>query len=136
MNRITAFLIGPELIWVLFYGAAVLLVARNQPPTEEGSRQLESLWWVLAIASVLLSFVPLALKAAGSPWWMLLRIAIAGALGVIFVNAKICDGVDYDDSRNSGVGSWFILLWILGWLRLGLGLVIAGFYFLLKARAA
>lgn len=121
---------------MLFYGAAVLLVARNQPPTEEGSRQLESLWWVLAIASVLLSFVPLALKAAGSPWWMLLRIAIAGALGVIFVNAKICDGVDYDDSRNSGVGSWFILLWILGWLRLGLGLVIAGFYFLLKARAA
>ncbi len=104
--------------------ATLLVVARNQPPSEAGSARIESLLWLFTLGGVLVSFLPLAWTASGS-WLMLLRIALAGAVGLCFVVTRLCGGIDYGDSRNSGVGSAWILFLSLGFVLLLIGFAVA-----------
>ncbi|GAB3692257.1 hypothetical protein GCM10027592_11020 [Spirosoma flavus] len=124
MNRITTYLIGPELVWLLLYVFARVLVVNNQPATSGGNAQLENLQWYLALLGVLLSFVPL-FWTNGHLWWWLLRIGVAGIIGVIVINLTLIGGIDYGDSRNSGIGSTLFLTIPLGGLLLliGVGIV-------------
>ncbi|MFC5412528.1 hypothetical protein ACFPMF_24600 [Larkinella bovis] len=131
MNRTVAYLLGPELVWLLTLALAAFLASRNQPTTEAGNELLLTLGWLLPTVAVLLSFVPL-FWAPGSPWWWLLRIGIVGSLAVFPLTSIICGAIDYHDSRNSGVGSAIILYIILGYLLLFGGALIAVFFFLTK----
>ncbi|GAB3543639.1 hypothetical protein [Spirosoma fluminis] len=124
MNRIAAYSLGPELVWLLMLAITALLVFRNQPATEAGNLQLEHIGWFLPIVGVLLSFVSLA-WAPGSPWWVLARIILAGGIGIMLVPACLCGGIDYGDSRNSGVGSGYIMFVGLGLMTLFVGSCIA-----------
>ena len=133
MNRYLPYAAGPEMVWALLYLATVFLVLRNQPPTTAGNQQLELVGWFLPLIGVVLSFVTLV-WAPGNQWWWLARIALAGLVGVCVVTAHLCGGIDYGDSRNSGVGSGFVLFIALGWLALFIGIVIATFFFLTKWR--
>ena len=126
-NRITTFLLGPELSWLLMYGLALLLVAPNQPPTEAGNVRLESLAWYVLFAAIILSFVPLYWSQSGLGWWML-RIGIAGLIGVASVATAFCSAIDYHDSRNSGVGTLWIMLVIFGAIFLFLGMIAVSLY--------
>lgn len=117
MNRTTAYALGPELMWALVFGITAFLVARNQPPTEAGNRQLEAIGWFLPLVGVALSFVPLA-WAPGNQWWCLLRIVVAGLIALFFVVGHLCGGIDYHDSRNSGVGTAYMLFIGLGVMAL------------------
>lgn len=138
MNRFS-YLLGPETLWALIYLAASLLVARNQPPTKAGSEFLESLSWWFVIGSAIISFLPMVWASLpsmpGNAWWMLLRIAVSGAIGVCVVVTKLCGGIDYGNSRNSGLGAAFIMWIILGWMVLFAGAVISAFWIFVKARA-
>jgi hypothetical protein len=120
MNRSPAHIFGPELIWALLFLAASLLVAQNRPPTEAGGARLESLLWLFALGGVLVSFVPLAWTTSNS-WWMLLRIAVVGIIGLCVVVTRLCCGIDYGDSRNSGVGSAFVMMIAFGLVLLLIG---------------
>jgi hypothetical protein len=133
VNRTAAYAAGPELIWVLLFALTVLLVSRNQPPTYAGNQRLELVGWFLPWVGVVLSFVSLA-WAPGSPWWWLARILLAGAVGVVIVTGHLCGGIDYQDSRNSGVGTAYIVFIGLGFMALMSGSVIAAFFFLTKWR--
>src|SRR5688572_7428697 len=104
MNRTIAYAIGPELIWGMMFAVTALLVSRNQPPTYAGNQRLELIGWFLPLIGVILSFVSLA-WAPGSQWWWLARIVLVGAVGVVIVTTHLCGGIDYHDSRNSGVGT-------------------------------
>ena len=126
-NRITTFLLGPELSWLLMYGLALLLVAPNQPPTEAGNVRLESLAWYTLFAAIILSFVPLCWSQGGLGWWML-RIGIAGLIGITSVATAFCAAIDYNDSRNSGVGTLWIMLVIFGAIFLFLGMIVVSLY--------
>jgi hypothetical protein len=114
------------------YGATTLLNSRNQPPTVAGNQQLELIGWLLPITGVILSFVPLA-WAPGNNWLWLLRIVVAGLVGIVVVTNHLCTAIDYGDSRNSGVGTAFMLFVGLGIVALGIGTAIAAVVFLLKA---
>jgi hypothetical protein len=133
MNRITTYAAGPELAWFLMFLFTVGLVSRNQPPTEAGNLQLEQIGWFLPFVGVLLSFVPLA-WALGSPWWWLARIVVAGGIGALVVSSHLCSGIDYNDSRNSGVGTAFIMLVMLGYITLFVGTCITALFLLTKWR--
>ena len=135
MNRYAAYALGPELVWVLMFGITALLVARNQPPTLAGNQQLELIGYFLPLAGVIVSFVPLA-WTPGSPWWWLLRIMLAGLVGVFTVTNHLCGGIDYNDSRNSGVGTAFVLFLGIGGMALCGGAVIAAVFFFTKWRFA
>ena len=126
-NRITTFLLGPELSWLLMYGLALLLVAPNHPPTEAGNVRLESLAWYVLFAAIILSFVPLYWSQSGLGWWML-RIGIAGLIGITSVATAFCSAIDYNDSRNSGVGTLWIMLVIFGAFFLFLGMIGVSLY--------
>jgi len=123
--------LGPELVWLLLYGATTLLGHRNQPPTEAGSRQLETIGWFLPLIGVALSFVPLW-WAAGNKWIWLLRIGVAGLVGVVAVTTKLCGAIDYGDSRNSGVGSAYLIFIMLGVMALFAGSAIAALTFIFR----
>lgn len=126
-NRITTFLLGPELSWLLMYGLALLLVAPNHPPTEAGNVRLESIAWYVLFAAIILSFVPLYWSQSGLGWWML-RIGIAGLIGITSVATAFCSAIDYNDSRNSGVGTLWIMLVIFGAFFLFLGMIGVSLY--------
>ncbi|SDF51851.1 hypothetical protein SAMN04487996_11156 [Dyadobacter soli] len=126
-NRITTFLLGPELSWLLMYGLALLLVAPNQPPTEAGNVRLESIAWYTLFAAIILSFAPMYWSQSGLGWSML-RIGIAGLIGITSVATAFCAAIDYNDSRNSGVGTLWMMLVIFGAIFLFLGMIVVSLY--------
>lgn len=98
-------LIGPELYWVLVYAIAAWLTRQNVPPTETGSRFLERLGWLMPLIAVPTSFLFFALPTP--PRWLTPRLVLAAMVGVNVVAFKLISGIDYGDSRNSGVlGVW------------------------------
>jgi hypothetical protein len=131
MNRTVAYLLGPELAWLLMLAIAGFLAARNQPITEAGNEQLLNLGWFLPIIAVLLSFVTL-FWSPGSPWWWLFRIGFAGIVGVLIISGTICGGVSYNDSRDSGVGTAYAMFIGLGYVVLFGGLFVAAVFLLTK----
>jgi hypothetical protein len=133
-SRITTFLLGPELSWLLMYGVALLLVAPNQPPTEAGNVRLESLAWYVLFSAIVLSFAPLYWSQSGLGWSML-RIGIAGLIGITSVATAFCAAIDYNDSRNSGVGTLWIMLVIFGVMFLILGMIGASLFIKFKTYA-
>ncbi len=134
MNRYSNYIFGPETIWILLFVVASLLVAQNRPPTQAGSERLESLLWLFSLGGVLVSFLPLAWTATGS-WWMLLRIGMASAIGLCCVVTRICGGIDYGNSRNSGVGTAWVMMIAFGLVLLMIGLVVAAVWIGAKARS-
>jgi hypothetical protein len=109
-------LIGPELYWVLVYLVTAWFTRRNLPPTEAGSRFLEKLGWLIPIIAVPASFFFYALPSP--PRWLTLRLLLAAAIGVNVISFKLISGINYGDSRNSGVlGVWVysILAGIVGY---------------------
>ena len=97
--------LGPELYWVLVYVAAGWFAKRNFPPTEAGSRFLERLGWLIPLLAVPASYFFYALPVP--PRWLGVRLILAALVGVNVVSFKLISGIDYGDSRNSGVlGVW------------------------------
>jgi hypothetical protein len=133
VNRYFAYILGPELTWVLLLIVTVLLVMRNEPSTEAGNQQLENIGWFLPIVGVTLSFIPLA-WAPGSQWVWLLRIGLVGLVGVCLVTSILCGGINYNDSRNSGVGTAYVLFIGLGITALLFGGLMATIFFITKWR--
>jgi hypothetical protein len=131
-GRITTFLLGPELSWILMYGLALLLVAPNQPPTEAGNIRLESLAWYTLFGAIVLSFIPMYWSQMGLGWSML-RIGIAGLIGITSVATAFCSAIDYNDSRNSGVGTLWMMLVIFGTIFLFLGMIVVSLYIKFKS---
>jgi hypothetical protein len=129
MNRILAYIAGPELIWLLVYGVTALLVRGNTPPTLEGNQRLELIGWFLPVVSTLLAFTPL-LWAPGNRWLWLARIVVMSCVAIVLVTALLCGGIDYKDSRNSGVGTAFVIFVTLGYMVLWGGALIAAILFL------
>ena len=107
MNRWLSWLLGPELVWVLVYGVCAWFAARNHPPTEAGSQFIEKLAWIIPLIAIPVSFSVYAVP--GPPRWLGGRLFLATVIGLNVCLFKLIEGIDYQDSRNSGVlGVWVI----------------------------
>ena len=109
--------LGPELYWVVVYFITAWFTRRNVPPTEAGSRFLEKLGWLIPLIAVPTSFLFYALPTP--PRWVAVRLLLAAAIGVNLISFKLISGINYGDSRNSGVlGVWVysILAGIVGYV--------------------
>lgn len=127
LDRYIAYSLGPELAWGLVWLLTAWLVSLNKLPTRAGNQRLETIGYFLPLIGLLLAFLTLA-WAVGSYWWLLLRIALGSAAGILVVISVLCGGIDYQDSRNSGVGTGFVLFIGLAYLELLIGLTVAVFF--------
>jgi hypothetical protein len=135
MSPLWKYILGPELLWLIAAGLMKWLGLRNVPPTEEGSQFLEQFWWWLAFLVVPLTFVVFAMPGP-SRWWLLLRVAVAGLVGMCWASYIVTGYIDYRDSRNSGVPMGWLLSTGLGWSILLVGCVVSAVVIWWKSRAA
>jgi hypothetical protein len=111
-------LLGPELLWVLFFLLACWLSSRNSPPTLAGNTFLERACIVGAVVAIALTFTVFFVPSTHRSW-LLGRVILAVVIGVNACLFKLIDGIDYGDSRNSGVMG----LWIYGILAGGVAFI-------------
>lgn len=131
MNRIAAYLLGPELAWIVMLAITGLIISVSQPLPANDHDKLLNFGWFLPIIGVLLAFAPL-LWAPGNQWWWLVRIVLASLIGVGLVVNFLCEAARYNDSRDSGIGTAFILFTGLGWLVMAGLVVVVGLALLVK----
>lgn len=118
MNKWLAYLLGPELLWVAFFLVCGWLRSWNVPPNPAGNALLEKACLHGMFLATALTFVVFAVPGC-SRWWLLGRIFLAVLVGVNVCLFRLIDGIDYGDSRNSGV----LGIWIYGCLLSTLALI-------------
>ena len=102
MRRVVSLLLGPEGLWIAISLVVSLVAASNQPSTETGNDFLEALWVVIPLAGIPVTFLTAYLPGGGG-WWCLLRVVVVSIAGVLVASFIAASGVDYHDSRNSGL---------------------------------
>ena len=102
MQRVASLLLGPEGLWIAISLLASLFAARNEPSTAAGNDFLETLWLAIPSIGIPLTFLTAYLPGSGG-WWWLLRAVVGSIVGVLVASFIAASGVDYHDSRNSGL---------------------------------
>src|SRR5829696_2919100 len=96
-----SYLTGPEAFWVLVYVGAAWFANRNVPPTEAGSQFLEKVSWLFPLVVIPLSFLVYLVPVPQR--WLTARLIVSALIGVNIVVLRMVNGIDYGDSRNSGL---------------------------------
>jgi len=102
MRQVVSPLLGPEGLWIAISLVASLFAARNEPSTAAGNNFLETLWLAIPLVGIPLTFLTAYLPGGGG-WWWLLRVVVVSIVGVLVASFIAASGVDYHDSRNSGL---------------------------------
>lgn len=102
MRRVASLLHGPEGLWIAISLLAFLFATRNEPSTAAGNDVLETLWLAIPLIGIPLTFLTAYLPGGGG-WWWLLRVVVVAMVGVLVASFIAASGVDYHDSRNSGL---------------------------------
>ena len=102
MRRVVSLLLGPEGLWIAISLVVYLVAASNEPSTPAGNDFLETLWVVIPLAGIPLTFLTAYLPGGGG-WRWLLRVMLVCSVGVLVTSFIAASGVDYHDSRNSGL---------------------------------
>ncbi len=92
---------GPEGLWLVISFIVYVAAAMNQPSTPAGNDFLETLCVAIPLAGIPLTFV-MAHLPESSGWW-LARVVVTSCIGVMVASFIAAGGVDYHDSRNSGL---------------------------------
>lgn len=103
MARLLPYLAGPELIWMLLYGGAILLGKFNVPPSKSINDFLEYFYTLVPLAALLifsLWYFPSVERN-----WLLLRVWIAGIVGAHYVLDK---GLSAHSEQGPGIGTAYL----------------------------
>ncbi|HEU4683956.1 MAG TPA: hypothetical protein VFS39_05595 [Nitrospira sp.] len=124
MSRIISVLAVPESLWVLICLCVSTAAAWNSPSTPAGNAFLETLWVAVPLVGIPVTFVTASLRGSLT-WWWLLRAVAASCVGVMIAGFLAASGVDYHDSRNSGLLAAPLYSLAIGIFVLAPGIVIA-----------
>ena len=91
-----------EGLWIAISLVVYLVVASNEPSTPEGNDFLGTLWVAIPLGRIPLTFLRAYLPGGGG-WWWLLRVVLVSFVGLLVASFIAASGVDYHDSRNSGL---------------------------------
>ena len=119
MKLTTAYLIGPESIWLLLFVVARILVLVQQPLTSLGHWQVMFLNLFLPAIGVMLAFVPW-FWIPGARGWCLARTTIASLIGVPVLVYYLSKAASYNDVRDIGLTLGFVAFVFIGLTVLGL----------------
>ena len=102
MRPVVSILLGPEGLWIAISLVVYFVAAGNEPSTPAGNEFLETLWLAIPLGGIPLTFLTAYLPGGGG-WSWLLRVVVASSAGVLVASFIAANGVDYHDSRNSGL---------------------------------
>ncbi|MCC6463447.1 MAG: hypothetical protein IT260_23455 [Saprospiraceae bacterium] len=105
MPRVLYLLLGPELLWVIFYSLATLLARANVPPTKEMDNFLVNTAFIVPLVLLPLSF-GLFFWPGIERNWLLLRINLACLFGAHYVLEKTLGA---HSEQGPGVGTAYIM---------------------------
>ena len=105
MNKLTNYLIGPELLWVLFYIIVILIIKSTHSPVKSMDA-----FWVNTAFLIPLVLIPLTFGLYYIPGvirpWLLLRIWIVGIIGGHYLLTK---GLSAHSEQGPGVGTAYMM---------------------------
>ncbi|MGB5039487.1 MAG: hypothetical protein WBO67_00920 [Nitrospira sp.] len=102
MRPVVSILLGPEGLWIAISLVVYFVAAGNEPSTPAGNEFLETLWLAIPLGGIPLTFLTAYLPGGGG-WWWLLRVVVVSSVGLLVASFIAANGVDYHDSRNSGL---------------------------------
>ncbi|MEO6004312.1 MAG: hypothetical protein ABIZ04_19385 [Opitutus sp.] len=125
MSRYLAYLLGPELFWVLTCVLVRVATRRQLAPDPAITQWLDRYWTVLPLIVVPLTFAFFVISG-GSRWWLLLRIDVAVAIGLAIATTHYCEGMTYHEpSSGPGAGTAWMVMLSLGYCLMTVGTAIA-----------
>ena len=105
MNKLTSYIIGPELLWILIYILVVVIIKTTKSPISS----MDNFWvntayiipFILIPLTFMLYFIPVVPHK-----WLLLRIWIVGLVGAHYVLSK---ALSAHSVGGPGVGTAYIM---------------------------
>ncbi len=126
MNKILNILIGPELLWVIFYFIVTLIIRSTNSPI----KTMDSFWvnmaYIIPLVLIPLTFGLYYFPGVIRPW-LLLRIWIVGIVGGHYVLSK---SLSAHSEQGPGVGTAYIM----GMIFIIIMLVIGSIFAMIKFR--
>lgn len=104
MSRLSAFLIGPELYWLIVYFAMVALAKANVPPSKSIDHLIENLYLIiplLALISCLIWYMP-----GVEHNWLIMRLWVAGLIGG---HLSLTKGLAGFSEQGPGIGTAYLV---------------------------
>jgi hypothetical protein len=105
MNKMLNFLVGPELLWIIFYLIAVIIIRMTGSPI----KSMDS-FWVNTAFIIPLVLVPITFGLYYAPGvirpWLLLRIWIACVIGGHYMLDK---SLSAHSEQGPGVGTAYMM---------------------------
>lgn len=105
MNRISNYLLGPELLWVFFYLVVVMIIKITHSPI----KTMDSFWvntaFIIPLVLIPLTFGLFFIPGVIRPW-LLLRIWIVGIVGGHYLLSK---SLSAHSEQGPGVGTAYIM---------------------------
>lgn len=121
MNKLSNYLIGPELLWMLFYMIAVLIIKTTHSPI----KSMDNFWvntaFIIPLVLIPLTFALYYIPGVIRPW-LLLRIWIVGIIGGHMVLNK---SLQAHSEQGPGVGTAYIMGMGIVFIMLILGSIFA-----------
>lgn len=102
MRPVLSLLLGPEGLWITISLVVYLVAASNEPWMPAVNELLETLWLAIPLGGIPLTFLTAFLPGGGG-WWWLLRVVVVSSVGVLVASFIAGSGVNYHDSRSSGL---------------------------------
>ena len=105
MNKLLNFLLGPELLWIIFYLLVTIIIKATHSPI----KSMDSFWVNMAFI-VPLVLIPLTFGLYFIPGvihkWLLLRIWVVGIIGGHYVLNR---SLEVHSEGGPGVGTAYIM---------------------------
>ena len=136
MNRVIPYLLGPELYWRVVCALLPTITRRHHAPDPAITATLDRFWAVLPLVIVPLTFALFLVPGTGR-WWLLLRIDLAIAVGIVVASNLYCAALTHHQpSAGPGAGTGFMVMIMLGYVLMLLGTVAAAIVLWWKSRAS
>src|SRR6187401_69129 len=105
MNRLLHFLIGPELLWVIYYILVVVFIKLSHSPVKSMDSFWLSMAYLIPLILLPLSFMLYFIPGVIRPW-LLPRLWLAGIIGGHFVLNK---ALLAHSEQTPGVGTAYMM---------------------------
>ena len=105
MSKLPNLLLGPELLWLIFYGIVIIVIRASGSPMKSMDGFWSSMYYVVPLVLIPLTFMLYYVPGVTRPM-LLLRIWIAGLVGGHYVLSRSLQAYT---EQGPGVGTAYII---------------------------